>query len=1512
MSNNKPRSSKPYDPNNSFVKKVASRVSGLIPKSTSWLSGWFSPNAAAEPGTSDRVEQTNNEEEHFEDALEKPPPAKRFKVTANQQYVETYNRCQTIEPGEGSSRLVPNNFIDTSAIPGPSGLGNRAGFVASTPATTSVEHLEPKANGDDCSESGESTSGCSSLEPQINRGIPCAQNQSRQNDSISPRKQHLIDEKLNYSYLQNSRSLFLDRTSNSRSNQTVGRRNNPSFCVSTFGTPLFGERGNVNDLILNSPFYSGRTTYGGASSASYRRSLGSASLSSSPANSEKLARHTIKVKPGNSQSTADTSMSQTAKRILATLEQFSTPILDAKRIPVSQEPVLASLGSRKRTRADDLANPQLVLEQPRVPKRTSNKPVHWAKGAPSTSQLTIPTVPDTLIHRRQKVFQEPFSTATQPSSTKADSYELRSEIDDNSATRNLLKMKQKPRLTEKVIKEPEMAPEVNLPQVPLQISTLPTFDISVPAPKPDVPKTSSPSVSSFGSSSLSKPQPASRPSATAASSPVLAFKLSTDSNPGFKLSADAAAAFKLSTDAVLSDASFSFSSPIRVSTASKEQTTLTPVNNFTFSNPLPASAKFMESSNTSVKPRPRTTEASPRQSDSFPGGLKPASQLKAGSVMDILGKSKSDATPSANGSLSLMDKFKPAAGTWECEKCLIRNKSDVTKCAACENPREAKTPNVSESTETKATQVIAPLKPASDFGAQFKMAGGMWECSACMVRNKDSEVKCVACTTAKPGAAPPPKPAAATTSFSGWGDKFKPPSNTWECSVCMVRNGSELSACQSCSTKKPGSIETTSPPVKSSWGDQFKKPEGSWSCGDCMVTNKSTDLNCVACSAKKPGSDASASPAKPSSQFSFGITPSNNSGSAAPAFSFGIPKDNNEGSEGEKSGVSSSTGFKLGDSKPAASATFSFGVPPPSTSASASPASSGASSGVSMFGSVPSAASTTNPAPVEKKPAESAAPEAAKPTFSFGVPAASAAKPTTSMFSFSPASTAPAETTKPTSSTGSPLGGKRKLGDDAPSSSAPFKFGSGGSPAPQSQAKPVVTSTSSVSSTSGPVFSFSSGSNASALLTAAVTSTANGQNAVEAKSGTTNSLFAVAAPASSSPKPAISFGASANATKDESVSSTWKPPSPRNATNVDGPKPAADTNGAPAAVKTFSFGSNVSSSSMAFGANASSAAPAFSFGPGASDKTAATSKAAISFGSTSSSATSLFSAPASTAPLFGSGSSTSASATPAFGSANHVGFGSLTSPANPAPAFQATNSSAPSFSAPVASAFSSSFSGASEEKKEAFSFSAPPAKKSAGFAFSAPEDTKKVFSFGQTASDDSKKSAASFSFTAAAPSAAPNSFPAAPSSVFTFGAAAPAPASNGPAKPDFAFGGNQQPSFPSFNSQPASSTAGFSFGGATPSFGSVDGNAAPAPTPFGGAGSFNSPSFGTASPQPSGFNFSAGNLSGFGTQAQPASGAFNFSADPKPSFFSATPSQDPSAAPGPRRIKRATRRVPPK
>lgn len=1505
MSNNKSRSSRPYDPNNSFVKKVASRVSGLIPRSTSWLSGWFSPTTGTDPGSGSRGDPVNSEEDHFEDALEKPPPSKRFKLTTN-GYVDTYQRCQIVQPETNDNRLVPNNF-DTSAIPGPSGLGNRpSGFVASTPAVTSVQHLEPKANGDDCSESGESTSGCSSLEPQINRGLPSVQTQSRQNDTLSPRKR-LLDDKLNYSNLQNSRCLYLDRSSSSRNNQTVGRRNNPSFCVSTFGTPLFGERGSVNDLILNSPFYTGRTTYGGASSASYRRSIGSASLSSSPANSEK--RHAIKVKPGNMSAAEDSGMSQTAKRILATLEQFSTPILDAKRIPVAQEPVLASLGSRKRTRAEDAGNSLLVLEQAKVPKRVSNKPMHWAKGAPITSQLTIPVAPDTLKLRRRDIIPETATSATTSCTSNAESYTLRTASDNtNSSSRNTLKMKQ--RLNDiKEPKEPEMAVEVNLPDVPLPISSLPTFDISVPAPKSDTIKPSAPLSSSA------------QPGATKLSNSLLTP--STSSSPSLPT-------YKFNSEAATTDASFSFSSPIRVSSASKDQP-LAPVNNFTFSNPLPASLTFSTPSANCVKARPKAATGSPKSNDTAVAmmGLKTAPELKTGSVMDILGKGINSTTtntlPSANGEVSLMDKFKPAAGTWECDQCFIRNKSDSAKCVACTNPREAKAqstvPNVSE--KKTIPSVSANLKADHSFGAQFKMAQGMWECTECMVRNKDSDSKCVSCTSPKPGAAPAkPATAAPATTFSGWDAKFKPASNTWECGVCMVRNGPELSACLSCTTKKPGSAAASDPPLKSSWGDQFKKPEGSWTCSDCMVTNKSSVVNCVACSAKKPGSETSASAPKEAPKFSFGIP-----ASSTPAFSFGVPKDQQE-VEKDKSNVTSSTGFKFGESKPSApAAAFTFGIPP----ATSPPVSEAPSTDKPLFSSSTSI-SSPSPAPSVKSTFEIKSPstsasavqsspaQGAKPAFSFGVSATDAKSSPTPMFPFSKTMGSPTPI-KPASSTAvtpvTPLEGKRKLGDDAPSSSAPpVKFGVGSNQT-DAQTNPLLSSASSVSSTSGTVFSFSSTPNSTAssatpLLSAAVTSTANGQNTTgAAKTTTANSIFSslVSSPTSST-KPAPTFGLGMGATKDESVSSTWKPPATDSAT------PATDSNGAATAPKpVFSFGSTVSSSGMAFGSNSSSGTATFTFGA-AADKTAAPSKPPATFGSQNNSA------------LFGSGSAAPTNPTLTFGSNSGTGFGSLSSTAS----FPVANSGTPSFSSPSASGFPSQFGTAPEEKKPAFAFNAAAEPKKTGFAFNT-EEKKVNFSFGAS-SEEAKKT--SFAFTATNPASTQNSFQPQPAGVFTFGAAAtsapaPAPAAaSAPAKPNFSFGSNPS-SFSTFNpsaSQPAATPAPtFSFGASPspPSFAAPGNGATPAPSPFETTGQsmFNAPTtfnpqFGANNPQPSaGFNFAA--------QAQPSFGAqnsapFAFNGDQRPSFkftgsgapmnFAATP-QDPAAgaATQQRRIRKAARRT---
>ena len=82
-----------------------------------------------------------------------------------------------------------------------------------------------------------------------------------------------------------------------------------------------------------------------------------------------------------------------------------------------------------------------------------------------------------------------------------------------------------------------------------------------------------------------------------------------------------------------------------------------------------------------------------------------------------------------------MAKFKPSAGQWECEVCLVQNKADVTTCLACTTPK--------------------PLK-------FFKPPAGDWTCDTCLVSNKESAISCIACSCARPG---PPRTQAGESSY---------------------------------------------------------------------------------------------------------------------------------------------------------------------------------------------------------------------------------------------------------------------------------------------------------------------------------------------------------------------------------------------------------------------------------------------------------------------------------------------------------------------------------------------------------------------------------------------------------------------------------------------------------------------------------------------------------------------------------------------------------------------------
>ncbi|XP_012232446.1 nuclear pore complex protein Nup153 isoform X2 [Linepithema humile] len=726
------RNAQPYDASNSFVKRVANKAKDLIPQS-SWISGfgkWFNTSQ----GNEDTLEsRENTEETELEDDVQQPPPSKRSCIRMDvihppgtfsiQSRVKT-----TLKTVDSSKEQYPvhnevtEDFMEP-AIAGPSGIGR---LISSTPAVqadirTVTSHRSDLnslasstnngiANGmDDNSELSESTSGCSSLIPQINR------HEGPSNllySSFSNRKRH-IDDKLTYTdHLQTSRSLLLDI--NSR--DTLSSRR-PSFNASVVANAL--DRASP----LSSPFYSGNTTFGGANAAGLYKRGRNVFNNSSELQLKVPGRTNVEVKSPNS--TVDSSgMSQTAKKILEALEHFSSPITDAKKIPLKNtNNIVSSTVSRKRTRAQVLED---GLDRTNPSARIGLRHL--------TRELTVPTVPDILKLKRRQKLQDTTLAARRIVSARSDpppspqEYRLRTEDNDGEKYRGKLKGKSKINLEQE-----ETVALVNLPNIPLPITTLPNFNFTIPPPASHV----------AGKTTANK------------------------------------------------ENTFTFASPIKVTDSGKN---LQPVNNFTFSNPInaednvinmidsnspsktentestaPAATMFMPNfiwSGSSTAPRLKTKIKNSK--DEFVG-CEETFKLKSGSVMDILcpksDKMEFDLVEQSNSGLvsekSSTDKIastfvisdikstRDAESSWECSKCLIRNSNADEQCTACKIVRSNSNDKTS-SPSTSTTETVKSKPLANDcFGSQFKLSKDQWECTTCCVRNKQSDAKCVACSTPK-------------------------------------------------------------------------------------------------------------------------------------------------------------------------------------------------------------------------------------------------------------------------------------------------------------------------------------------------------------------------------------------------------------------------------------------------------------------------------------------------------------------------------------------------------------------------------------------------------------------------------------------------------------------------------------------------------------------------------------------------------------------------------------------
>nr|CAI5865021.1 unnamed protein product [Callosobruchus analis] len=922
----------------------------------------------------------------------------------------------------------------------------------------------------------------------------------------------------------------------------------PSFNASTFGSPNFVDKTLSTKKIINSPFYSGRTVYGGASA--YGRKLGRTEL-----HLKSNLKNSVHIKPVNQQQDESNNLvlGKTARRILETLEQYNSPISDAKKIPMASKKAKEGLISKYIG-----ANPYLVRE---------------TKGA-LHKELQVPSVTD-LLKMKQKTRLQDCTEAvrqiakTSKSDLNSESYKLATNEEEKEKHTGKLRTKISSVRPKASAHHDVLVSEVSLKPVSLPITTLPKFDIVVPPPKPVVAS-----------------KPSEKPAPVAAVTPPVAPAI-VPKPPQTEHSQNK------NTDRFSIE--YKFSDPLVIAENLKS---IIAMNNFKFSKPL---SKQIQDEVAASKvtlnfkmPENKLPLLIPKQTKNNGDALvKATSVLKSGSVMEVLGQ-KSEL---------LTDKFKPAKDSWECNICLIRNAVDKTKCAACETPRlkKAVENKVEFGTQFKMTQdnwecttcmvrnsnidtkcvccttpkpsgsSTTSIPTASSFGDKFKPKAGTWECPVCMIQNKLELSNCAACDASNPKA---PVPA------SGFLDKFKPATNTWECSSCMVRNKEDSTKCVACESPRNGTVKPAT-----GFGSSFKTKEDEWECSVCMVKNKKNLSKCQCCETSRPGS-LNTSEDKPSiAKFNFGIDKA-----AAASFSFGVPPAAQQ--HLPKLDVQPASVFGEAAKSTASSSvpTFSFGLP--NSTEKKDPTKQEEKKETAV----------TNPLlrPDEKLP-DKAIPAAAG--FKFGLPTPATTTPKEQPKLQETPNTASDTSTTNTESklmlnfSSSPctttlFGGNKS--DSSPSKSdaaaAPLMFSFGSKASSTSQ---TTTASQPVSTQSTPVFSFSgTAAKSSTESTAPVFGASLGTPAKSTSSTTFGSTAA-----------AENVTLFASSTSAAASSSTSSEPPPQKAAMFQFGQSASTTSAAPASAT--SAATTPSAGGFNFNPAAAPAAPSFNFSAASTQPTAA-------------------------------------------------------------------------------------------------------------------------------------------------------------------------------------------------------------------------------------------------------------------------------------------------------------------
>ncbi|XP_055909847.1 nuclear pore complex protein Nup153 isoform X2 [Eupeodes corollae] len=1275
-----------------------------------------------------------------------------------------------------------------------------------------------------------------------------------------------------YSHLEGRKSLFSEKN-------MPGMLNNSTLSLTSlnrrqFNSSIYGSTSALSDsrlLHTSSPFYKGQTTYGGAAAYSkFNRSLNQSvriapTLIRPTSSLSTLSSSTNSLAQGNDQSNS-TAISNTAKRILELINDFSTPLNDAKKMAsnIKTPSMLANRNAAgKRFSEADLASARSVrlstVRKPYTRPAVTLNPTNndSKKLLPPLKELQVPSMSQLLQMKKMQNCTErsrQIANTSKSALNRECEYKLpgqdEEQTTDKNANKHVSKIKNKVTASSRVssknnhAEDEEPPAPANLPNIAFPfMRSVPKIDIAVnnTAASPQQPKVD------FKFASAPEAKPTNNFNFGLAKEPE---KSTEKPKPSVNFNFGSGSSSSTTTP---SNSEFKFSSPVSVScTPSKGD--IAPINNFKFSSPLIVGRKEAEKEKTA----PPTAAASPQP------------QLKTGSVLDALKKPTEKAAPLAVAKPPITqfgDQFKKPSNEWECSACMIRNKDTADKCVACTTPRVK--PAAAAAAPTLSFTNTNSLAVKNTFGEAFKPKSDTWECEACMVRNKSDAAECVACCTKKPGAAAASTTASApklqTTDVGFKSLVAQQKASKWECDACMTRNDAERNKCVCCEQAKPGTQVVSDSVPQFNFGTSSAS-KFTFGFGGAAGAKKEDELKAEAVASSKTenksgftfGMPAKANDASVSSSgFSFGIKPQSDTPAitskdvpdvvktnATTGFKFGVQSADSSKSDSSTTATTTpATGFSFG-LKPAAapdtkSANVTFKLPSATaeiknptntnstvTSTSSTPASS------SMFNTITSSAFGGVKKPEEVKPAAETKGlvfGALNTNTNTNTPAPAAAiKPITFNATTDENKMPPKATFgspgfvfgKPATTTSSAFSPK------APTTMSPgFAFGkdmtSGSSTAPSLFGSPsaATSSTSGAPSKSAtPVFGAAAGANAAAPATATVSSSTTG--------------FIFGKPATTS-----LFGAAAASSSTTTATSS-----------VFGSKPAAPNFSAPAAAVGATTTSTISSTGLSIANTSSSTNPSpapFVFGSSGGSSSAANTNNKPVFGA------STFEASSGTAAA----PATTASSWPT----NTFTFGSTKPPEEP------KSNALPAFGSP-ASIFGQTtpMFGSSQQQQQQVGevkpmvAAAPP---SAVPSFGTPSATSTIFGSNTTAPSGGASSSSNMFGSS-------SSTPVFGSSMGFEGFGAPAATATAPAAPSNS--STNPAAMPTFGSSAFSS--GFGSLAAASSSGSGDG--APAPKKADMAFNFGSAQTSTNS----GFSFG-------GTANKPAADAvFKFSTSSTPSF----------------------------